>query len=89
MLFVGPNDLASSMGFVSSDHPNIPEVQDAIARVLAAAKAAGKYAGMFCLTADEVQKRFEQGFDFMNLGADIVALAIWNGSELNKISNLR
>lgn len=41
-----PNDLASSMGFVSSDHPNIPEVQDAIARVLAAAKAAGKYAGM-------------------------------------------
>lgn len=34
------------MGFVSSDHPNIPEVQDAIARVLAATKAAGKYAGM-------------------------------------------
>jgi len=89
MLFVGPNDLASSMGFISSDHPNIPEVQDAIGRVLAAAKAAGKYAGMFCLTADEVQKRFEQGFDFMNLGADIVALAIWNGTELNKIAHLR
>lgn len=34
------------MGFVSSDHPNVPEVQEAIARVLAAAKAAGKYAGM-------------------------------------------
>lgn len=34
------------MGFVSSDHPNIPEVQEAVARVLAAAKAAGKYAGM-------------------------------------------
>jgi len=27
--------------------------------------------------------------DFMNLGADIVALAIWNGTELNKISHLR
>ena len=34
------------MGFVSSDHPNIPEVQNAIARVLEAAKAAGKYAGV-------------------------------------------
>lgn len=43
---IRPNDLASSMGFVSSDHPDIPKVQDAIARVLAAAKAAGKYAGM-------------------------------------------
>jgi len=89
MLFVGPNDLASSMGFVSSDHPNIPEVQEAIARVLAAAKAADKYAGMFCLTADEVERRFEQGFDFMNLGADIIALTIWNGTELDKISHLR
>ena len=27
--------------------------------------------------------------DFMNLGADIVALAIWNGTELNKIAHLR
>ena len=34
------------MGFVSSDHPDIPQVQDAVVRVLAAAKAAGKYAGM-------------------------------------------
>lgn len=41
-----PNDLASSMGFVSHEHPNIPEVQEAIKRVLAASKAAGKYAGM-------------------------------------------
>ena len=27
--------------------------------------------------------------DFMNLGADIVALTIWNGTELNKIGHLR
>jgi len=89
MLFVGPNDLASSMGYTSHEHPNIPEVQDAIKRVMAAAKAAGKYAGMFCLTADQVQARFDQGFDFMNLGADVVALGIWNSVELGKISHLR
>ena len=45
------------MGFVSSDQSNLPEVEDAIARVLAAAKAAGKYAGMvrctsYCITAN-------------------------------------
>lgn len=27
--------------------------------------------------------------DFMNLGADIIALTIWNGTELDKISDLR
>jgi hypothetical protein len=27
--------------------------------------------------------------DFMNLGADIAALTIWNGTELSKISHLR
>jgi len=89
MLFVGPNDLASSMGYTSHEHPNIPEVQEAIKRVLAAARAAGKYAGMFCLTAEQVQARFEQGFDLMNLGADVVALGIWNGTELGKIQHLR
>lgn len=61
MLFVGPNDLCSSMGFPALEHPNIPEVQSAIERVLKAAHDAGKYAGMFCTAADQVQKRFEQG----------------------------
>lgn len=61
MLFVGPNDLCSSMGFPALEHPNIPEVQSAIERVLKAAHNAGKYAGMFCTAADQVQKRFEQG----------------------------
>ena len=34
------------MGYIPHEHPNIPQVQEAIKRVLAAAKAAGKYAGM-------------------------------------------
>ena len=48
MVFVGPNDLCSSMGYVAGDHQNVPEVQEAIARVLRACQAAGKYAGMVC-----------------------------------------
>ncbi|THV05375.1 Phosphoenolpyruvate/pyruvate domain-containing protein [Dendrothele bispora CBS 962.96] len=84
-----PNDLASSMGYSPVEHPNIPEVQEAICRVLAAAKAAGKYAGMFCTSAEQVKARFEQGFDFMNLGADMIALGAWNGAELAKLKDLR
>lgn len=49
MLFIGPNDLASSLGYVAGDHPNIPEVQAAIARVLKACQSAGKYSGMVSL----------------------------------------
>lgn len=45
-LFVGPNDLCSNMGFVAGDHPDVPEVQEAINRILKACQAAGKYAGI-------------------------------------------
>ncbi|KAJ4472131.1 Pyruvate/Phosphoenolpyruvate kinase-like domain-containing protein [Lentinula aciculospora] len=89
MLFVGPNDLCSSMGYPALEHLHNPEVQNAIQRVLSAAKAAGKYAGMFCTSAEQVEARYEQGFDFMNLGADVVALATWNAVELGKLKNIR
>lgn len=52
MLFVGPNDLAASMGYFAFDHAKITEVQEATARVLEAAKGAGKFAGHFALSAD-------------------------------------
>lgn len=52
MLFVGPNDLAASMGYFAPDHALIPEVQEATARVLKATRDAGKFAGHFALSAD-------------------------------------
>ncbi|PPQ79570.1 hypothetical protein CVT25_003452 [Psilocybe cyanescens] len=88
MLFVGPNDLASSMGYPALAHESIPEVQEAIARVLAAAHAAGKYAGMFCTQAEHVRRRYAQGFDLMNLGGDVVALMEWNGTQLAKLEDI-
>ncbi|KAJ5642851.1 HpcH/HpaI aldolase/citrate lyase family protein [Penicillium longicatenatum] len=86
MLFIGPNDLASSMGYVAFDHPKIPKVQEAIQRVLVAAKAAGKYAGHFALSAETAAKKYKQGFDFVNCGADIVAVTAWMATE---IANLK
>jgi 4-hydroxy-2-oxoheptanedioate aldolase len=89
MLFVGPNDLCSSLGLPPLNHPNEPLVQAAIARVLKAAHEAGKYAGMFCVTPEQVLQRAEQGFDFMNLGADTVAVGAWNGQALKAIEKIR
>jgi len=55
-LFIGPNDLASSLlgptGFHCLDHASSPVIQEATAKVLATTKAAGKFAGHFALSAD-------------------------------------
>ncbi|KAK0373627.1 hypothetical protein CLIM01_08998 [Colletotrichum limetticola] len=88
MLFIGPNDLASSMGYVAFDHASIPEVQEASARVLKAGLDAGKYVGHFALSADAAALKYEQGFHFVNCGADIVAITAWMSEEMAKLKDL-
>ncbi|KAJ9157217.1 Aldolase citrate lyase family protein [Pleurostoma richardsiae] len=88
MLFIGPNDLASSMGYVAFDHASIPEVQEATARILKAGLDAGKYVGHFALSADIAAQRYKQGFHFVNCGADIVAITAWMAGEMGKLKAL-
>jgi len=88
MLFIGPNDLASSMGFFAFDHASIPEVQEATERVLKAARTAGKWAGHFALSAEIAAQRSKQGFEFVNYGADIVAITAWMAAEKTKLEKL-
>ena len=52
MLFVGPNDLASSMGYFAFNHADFPEVQAAAAKVREAAHKHGKFSGHFCANGD-------------------------------------
>ncbi|KAF4122930.1 4-hydroxy-2-oxoheptanedioate aldolase [Geosmithia morbida] len=85
MLFIGPNDLASSMGYFAFDHASIPEVQEASSRVLKAARDAGKYVGHFALSAAAAAQKYEEGFDFVNCGADIVALTAWMSNEMDTL----
>jgi 4-hydroxy-2-oxoheptanedioate aldolase len=87
-LFVGPNDLASSMGYVAFDHASIPEVQEATARVLAAGKKAGKFVGHFALGAEAAAEKWRQGWEFMNCGADIVAVEAWMTKEMARFKEL-
>lgn len=37
----------------------------------------------------QVLQRAEQGFDFMNLGADTVAITAWNSAALTAVRDLR
>lgn len=88
MLFVGPNDLASSMGYVAFDHAKEPEVQEATARVLRAGLEAGKYVGHFAMGAEVAAERVRQGFEFVNCGADIVAVTSWMSGEMGRLREL-
>ncbi|GME33133.1 hypothetical protein FDECE_6271 [Neofusicoccum parvum] len=87
-LFVGPNDLAASMGYFPFSHASIPEVQHATAQVLAAAQKHGKYAGHFALGAEAAAVRVKQGWHFVNCGADIVAVTAWMSNEMEQLKKM-
>lgn len=64
-LFIGPSDLAFSMGVPFND----PSVEEAIQKVVQACKEANLPLGTLC-GANEVEKKLEQGFTFLAVGAD-------------------
>lgn len=72
-LFVGPADLAASLGFGANQQH--PELRAAVVKAVARIKAAGKPAGL--LTADPVLQRqaLAAGVDFLALGVDAGLLA--------------
>ncbi|HHX66004.1 MAG TPA: 2-dehydro-3-deoxyglucarate aldolase [Chloroflexi bacterium] len=68
--FIGPNDLALSLGLNPSDIGPGTAHEAAIQKVLAAAKKTGKAAGKHCFDADDLNLRLEQGFQFLALASD-------------------
>jgi len=73
--FVGPADLALSMGLSLSDMGPGTEHEAAVLGVLAAAKKAGKAAGKYCSDSAEVSLRIAQGFQFLALSSDAALLS--------------
>jgi 4-hydroxy-2-oxoheptanedioate aldolase len=72
-VFVGPADLAASMGHLGS--PSHPEVVSAIDEAFARIRVAGKAPGILA-TNPALAKRYEaKGAQFVALGVDTVALA--------------
>ncbi|KAJ7042802.1 Phosphoenolpyruvate/pyruvate domain-containing protein [Mycena alexandri] len=82
--FIGPYDLAVSMGVEVGG----PEHEAAIAKILEATKKAGKVAGIFCLTGEQAEKRFNQGFDMVSVTTDIDTLSDGMASALGKVTSL-
>ncbi|MHA7140120.1 HpcH/HpaI aldolase/citrate lyase family protein [Arthrobacter sp. Bz4] len=76
-IFVGPSDLAASMGVLGQQEH--PEVRAAVEHCLAAAQKAGKPAGVNAFNPATARHYLDVGASFILVGADVALLA--RGSE--------
>jgi 4-hydroxy-2-oxoheptanedioate aldolase len=74
-LYVGPNDLGLSLGLPPGSDRQEPEMLEAFATVIAAAKSAGKSAGIFCAGPAHAKRMASLGFAMVTAGADAQLLA--------------
>lgn len=84
--FVGPMDLSAALGHIGD--VNHPEVADAIDKILAAGKEAKKIGGIYAFSVEDVQKRIQQGFQLISLGADSRLLMGSAQESLKKIREI-
>jgi 4-hydroxy-2-oxoheptanedioate aldolase len=74
VLFVGPFDLGNNIGHPVVDGVIAPELSDAIAKVLAAAKKVDKRAGIYCTSGEQAKHFADMGFHMIHVATDITAL---------------
>ena len=75
VLFVGPTDLGCSLACGKPLEFADPQLVAARRAVAAAARAAGKAAGILCMLPEHIPAVREEGFTFLMLGSDISAAA--------------
>ena len=80
--FLGPNDLAMSMGV----EPGHPEHEEALLRFLNGCQQAGTPCGIPTKDVDSTRTRIAQGFHFIDINND---LRILQGAVENLLSGLK
>jgi 4-hydroxy-2-oxoheptanedioate aldolase len=71
VLFVGPSDLSITLSDGAVLDPLSKEVEARLAEVVAAAKKAGKVAGLYCGNAARAAAMSKRGFNFLAVGSDL------------------
>ncbi|WP_313811952.1 aldolase/citrate lyase family protein [Glutamicibacter sp.] len=72
-IFIGPSDLAASMGVIGQQ--NHPEVVAGVMKSIKAARAAGKYVGVNAFDEATARKYMDAGAQYVGVGADVALLA--------------
>jgi 4-hydroxy-2-oxoheptanedioate aldolase len=79
MLFIGPNDLAFSMGFMPGSTD--PKFNAAVDKIVGAAKNAGLPVGTLVANGKLAQEAKER-FQFVVVGGDVKAMQFWFAEQL-------
>jgi 4-hydroxy-2-oxoheptanedioate aldolase len=79
MIYVGPTDLALSLGRDIRAGLADTVLLQAIDQILAAAKAAGVRTGIYCRNAEDAKAMFAKGFDLTTVTSDDALLAAGAG----------
>lgn len=72
-LFIGPSDLAASMGVLGQQ--THPDVLDAVSRAMKACQDTGKPVGVNAFNLEQAQAYLDAGASFVLVGADVQLLA--------------
>ena len=81
-IYVGPSDLAISLGYKPDGDPKEPAVLDAIGTILAAAKKHNIVAGIHCADGAMVARMAKDGFQFCTIANDTRLLAAKAAQEV-------
>ncbi|RSL74475.1 hypothetical protein CEP51_011558 [Fusarium floridanum] len=73
-LFIGPFDLGNNIGYPIQKGVMGPELKEALARILAATRRAGKKCGIYCKDAQQAKEFAAQGYDMLVAATDYTAL---------------
>jgi 4-hydroxy-2-oxoheptanedioate aldolase len=69
-VYVGPNDLALSLGLHAHFDSEEPLMLEALDRIIQAARSQGKQAGIHCGSVSYAKRMIEQGFRLVTVGSD-------------------
>jgi len=72
-IFIGPADLSTCMGYLAN--PNVPEVQEAIAKIEAGAKKYGKFLGTVASNMEAAKELYDRGYSIVYFMSDVTAIA--------------
>lgn len=87
-IFVGPSDLSLALSNGAKLDPNGEETARVCGEIAAAAQAAGKIAGIFCLGAAKVEEAVKQGYRLMSHGTDIMMFDQSARAALEEVATL-
>jgi 4-hydroxy-2-oxoheptanedioate aldolase len=86
-IFVGPYDLSVALSGGAALDPSSPDVESALDRIVAAARKAGKVAGVYCPNAARAAALAKRGFRFLAVASDLLMLRAGATAEMQVLKN--